>query len=312
MKLQTRGERAVGQARRTCLGGIAALCLFAAGARVACGDALDAGGGGVAGRYLVHALRAAGHGRVSEAIEYCNRTIAQRPDFMGARFTRGEMLLGAGQYDAAIADFSAVIVAHPEDQAAYIERAAAYLRQHDPQRAIEDLNRAMTSKRGQEPTIEENVLAFRSLALEQQGNSVAAHADFQRLLEIIRTDDSGWEALSGACYTAAAIGLLKTAALACDDAIVLHPRDAGLYDGSGLADLKSGLWSKAIADYTKALYYQPDYTMSLYGRGIARQAAGDAAGAEADFAAAKQSEPRIAEIMARLGVNTGIATKATP
>jgi tetratricopeptide (TPR) repeat protein len=312
MKLLTRGERAVGQARRTCLGGIAALCLCAAGARLASGDAPDIGGGGVAGQYLVHALRAAGHGRLSEAIEYCNRTIAQRPDFMGARFTRGEVLLGAGQYDAAIADFSAVLAAHPESPTAYIERGAAYLRQHEPQRAIEDLNRAMTANRGQEPTIEENVLAFRTLALEQQGNNGAAHTDFQRLLEMVRTDESGWEVLSGVCNTAAVIGLLKTAVLACNDAIALHSRDAGLYDGSGLADLKSGLWSKAIADYTKALYYQPDYTMSLYGRGIARQAAGDAAGSEADYAAAKQSEPQIAEIMARLGVNQSGSIKTKP
>jgi tetratricopeptide (TPR) repeat protein len=311
MKPLTREERGVGQARRTCRGGIAALCLLAAGARVASGDTLDTGGGGMAGRYIVHALAAMGHGRVSEAIEYCNRALARHPDFMGARFARGEVLLAAGQYDAAIADFSAVLAAHPEYPAVYIQRGAAYLRQHETQRAIEDLNRAITPTIGLAPTMEANALAFRSLALEQQGNSVAAHADFQRLLEIVRSDDNGWEVLGGACYTAAVIGLLKTATLACNDAIALHPRDVGLYDGSGLVDLKSGLWSKAIADYTRSLYYQADYTLSLYGRGIARQAVGDAAGGEADIAAARQSEPRIAEIMARLGVNQGGPIKAS-
>jgi hypothetical protein len=129
---------------------------------------------------------------------------------------------------------------------------------------------------------------------------------------MLRSDDSGWEVLGGACYTAAVIGLLKTATLACNDAIALHPRDVGLYDGSGMVDLKSGLWSKAIADYTKSLYYQADYTMSLYGRGIAKLAVGDATGGEADFVAAQKSEPRIVEIMARLGVKQGSSRKALP
>ena len=63
-------------------------------------------------------------------------------------------------------------------------------------------------------------------------------------------------------------------------------------------------WGKAIADYDQALGEYDDLTLSLYGRGLARLASGDTAGGNADLTAARQGEPDIANIMARLGVKT--------
>jgi len=51
-----------------------------------------------------------------------------------------------------------------------------------------------------------------------------------------------------------------------------------------------------------ALESRPGFTLSLYGRGIARQALGDVAGGDADIAAAKRDEPDIVNIMAKMGV----------
>ena len=59
----------------------------------------------------------------------------------------------------------------------------------------------------------------------------------------------------------------------------------------GLAYLKSGDYQKSIADYDAALNLNPKNAYSLHGRGIAKQKKDDAAGAEADLAAARRTEP---------------------
>ena len=115
--------------------------------------------------------------------------------------------------------------------------------------------------------------------------------------------------LNDRCYTAALIGLLESAQESCDESISRHARDLSVYDSRGLVELKSQAWDRAVADYTQALYYRPELPSSLYGRGLARRAKGDTAGAAADIAAATAGEPHIVEIMARLGVAADTGTK---
>jgi tetratricopeptide (TPR) repeat protein len=69
-----------------------------------------------------------------------------------------------------------------------------------------------------------------------------------------------------------------------------------------LANLKSGNFDKAAADYDAALKLDPKLAASLYGRGIAKQKKGDIAGGEADLVAAKAIDPKIAETFAGYGV----------
>ncbi|HET7848153.1 MAG TPA: hypothetical protein VFL51_03725, partial [Pseudolabrys sp.] len=58
----------------------------------------------------------------------------------------------------------------------------------------------------------------------------------------------------------------------------------------------------AIEDYSAALRLQPGLASALYGRGLAKRESGDASGAEADFAAAKKFDARIAEEFSHYGV----------
>jgi tetratricopeptide (TPR) repeat protein len=108
--------------------------------------------------------------------------------------------------------------------------------------------------------------------------------------------------LSRYCFDAAVAGLLESAELACQQAIVENSHDIGQYDSLGFVHLRMKQWDKAIADYNKALDLRDDLTLSLYGRGVAKRAKGDIAGGNADIAAAKRDEPDIANIMRRLGV----------
>jgi Aspartyl protease len=57
--------------------------------------------------------------------------------------------------------------------------------------------------------------------------------------------------------------------------------------------------AKALADFESALRIEPNFAYALYGRGLTRRAAGDAAGGAADIAAAQRMQPDIAERFAR-------------
>ena len=77
---------------------------------------------------------------------------------------------------------------------------------------------------------------------------------------------------------------------------------ADAYDSRGLVNLKLGLYKKAISDYGIALMYNSKRASALYGRGIAKQRIGNAAGAKADIDAAKAIQPTIAGEFAGYGI----------
>jgi hypothetical protein len=58
----------------------------------------------------------------------------------------------------------------------------------------------------------------------------------------------------------------------------------------------------AIADYNSALTIDPRSAASFYGRGLARQMAGDPSEAAKDIAAAKMYEPGIDAQFAKWGI----------
>ena len=66
-------------------------------------------------------------------------------------------------------------------------------------------------------------------------------------------------------------------------------------DSRGLVYLKLGQFDPAIADYTAVLKEVPDFADLLYGRGLAKRKKGDAAGGQADIAAAKALRPDVAK-----------------
>jgi hypothetical protein len=63
-----------------------------------------------------------------------------------------------------------------------------------------------------------------------------------------------------------------------------------------------GKYADAIADDTAALASMPKLAPSLYIRGLAKNKSGDAAGGDADIAAAKAIDPKIADTYTGYGV----------
>jgi len=66
-------------------------------------------------------------------------------------------------------------------------------------------------------------------------------------------------------------------------------------DSRGFVYLKLGQFDNAIADYNAVLKLKPKLAISLYNRGLAKQKKGDSAGGDADIAAAKAIDPKIAD-----------------
>ena len=63
-----------------------------------------------------------------------------------------------------------------------------------------------------------------------------------------------------------------------------------------------GRFDSAIEDYSFALRIEPKMASALYGRGLARIKKGDAVGGNADLAAAKILETKIADDYSYYGV----------
>jgi TonB family protein len=91
---------------------------------------------------------AAAFGQVpDQRIADLTELIERKPDFAGAYYARGAMLLGASQYSSAEQDFSKVIELKP-DAAAYASRAEAYAGLKRGDQEIADLTVAISMKPG--------------------------------------------------------------------------------------------------------------------------------------------------------------------
>ena len=80
------------------------------------------------------------------------------------------------------------------------------------------------------------------------------------------------------------------------------PNEIHTLDSRGFAYLRLGEWDRAITDYNAVLTVNARQAGSLYGRGVIKQKKGDATGAAADMAAAKENSPGIADEWAKYGV----------
>ena len=271
----------------------------------------DSGASGIGSRYLAHAEAARIEGRMTEGLEACDRAIADQPAFMAAHLHRGLMLMDIGLNDTAINEFTTALAAHPDSANLYYFRGIAYLRQHRASDAVAQLNRAASAP-GILSGLYSNVLAVRSLAWEMLGKADLAVADMGHASKVLTNDpENTYIMLYERCNTATIVGLLHSASDSCDGSIALRADadNEAAYESRGLLDLKLGNWDRAIADYTKALYYRPELTQAFYGRSIARRAKGDVVAANADAANGQKGEPHIAEIMSRLGVSAIMITK---
>jgi tetratricopeptide (TPR) repeat protein len=265
-------------------------------------DEIDTGCAGIGHEETMLAMHEMHEGRTSAALAYANKALALNPHCMSAYGARGHALMEAASFDAAVADFTHVVNAHPEYPLPYYLRGIANVEGRHPNEAIADFNRALATGLSMGDENWASLLARRSIALELLGKQDLALADLQAAMRSVYSVTHDWDVLDEHCFSATIVGLLDMAQLTCDESVTRHSRNIRIYNARGYLDIKRGNWDQAIADYTQSLYYRPRFPASLYGRAIARQAKGDMAGAATDMAAARAAEPDIVAIMARYGV----------
>lgn len=127
-------------------------------------------------------------------------------------------------------------------------------------------------------------------ALADLGGAIAKRPDDARLY-----NDS--------CWTRATWGQeLVEALIDCDTSLQFRPDDPDTLDSRALVFFRRGDYHDAIRDCDAVLAQRPKFARSLYVRGLSRLKARGAAGGDADIAAAKAIDPKIADEYARYGV----------
>lgn len=147
----------------------------------------------------------------------------------------------------------------------------------------------------------------RATAYRKKSDAVNASADFT---EAIRLDgvplNSGAKEpllLNDRCWARAIAMIELDAALAdCNEAMRLRPGFVAALDSRAFLRLKQGQFRDALTDYDSVLMESPMDPYSLYGRGVTKLRLGDAAGGNADIAAALPLQTGLREEMAAYGV----------
>ncbi|MGB6537992.1 MAG: tetratricopeptide repeat protein [Xanthobacteraceae bacterium] len=252
--------------------------------------------------------------------------------------SRGNAYLVKGDYDRAIADYSQVIWLDPNNAAGYVNRGRAYQAKKNYDHAIADYadatrldpnNAAAWASQGDayyDMGKPEQALKSYAEAIKSQPNSTwpytdrgelyldrgdydLAIADFDNVVKVSPTYAMGW---NDRCRALALAGRRLEQALSdCNEAIKISPTfvnhmvksgDVSAIGDRALVHFKAGRFDSAIDDFDKALKLTLRSAEVLYGRGLAKQKKGDAAGGAADIAAAKAIQSDIVDRMATLGV----------
>jgi uncharacterized protein len=193
----------------------------------------------------------------------------------------------------ALADLERALALDPKDWRAWAYRGELFRSMGDHDRAIADLTKAIA-------------IEGRSYHYGLRGDSYGDKKDFDRSIadynEAIRLDPKNARYWNSRCWERALAGQLEQALKDCNESLRLRPNDADTLDSRGFTYFKLGRFDDAVTDYDAALKLAPQLASSLYSRGVARKKKGDSAGGEADMAAAKVIDGKIAETYAGYGV----------
>jgi tetratricopeptide (TPR) repeat protein len=236
--------------------------------------------------------------RAQNRIEACKtlvETHVERPQSLALVYNNlGSARVVNGDYDDAIADYSASIRLDPASAKAFNNRGIAYQKKGDNQQALADFSRTLSISPGYV-----FALANRAKFYELTGDIDRAVLDLGEAIRVQPASGAYW---NERCWLRATRRSAQEALNDCNEAIRLGPASAAKFDSRGLAYLKIGNAPLSIADYTSALALEPRSASALYGRGLAKRLAGHAAGAAADISAATAINGGIADQFAQFGL----------
>jgi tetratricopeptide (TPR) repeat protein len=228
---------------------------------------------------------------LTHAIADLTRACELNPSEPQYFYDRGVARLNHSLPTLALADFNETLKLKPEHVGARVARAALRVEDRNGAGAIADLD------------VADRVAAKEADIRLQMGNTYAragsleaAINQFTLWLDTHDRDGRRADVLGGRCRARGYLDADLDAALAdCNLALKLRPNTAHFLDSRGLVRLRLGDFARAIADYDAVIKEQPDNAWALYARGLGKLRKGNAVEGEADIAAAKGLEPRIAD-----------------
>jgi tetratricopeptide (TPR) repeat protein len=178
------------------------------------------------------------------------------------------------------------LLSKSEQVMALVARSALYFRGQQRNLASQDIERAIAL----EPT---NGFAFanRGSMRMLSGDTVGALRDFN---EADRLIPNNAEILMSRGTAYAMTGTYDLALQDLRRAIELNPRIPAAHRHLGQVFLEQNQLERALQEMETAVRLEPGSAFSLLGRSRARRALGDIAGADADLAAARKIDPKIA------------------
>jgi tetratricopeptide (TPR) repeat protein len=193
--------------------------------------------------------------------------------------------------DAQIAGCTAMIQSGHEMQsklaADFIRRGQGYRDKDDNRHAIRDFDQAIRLK-------PDDAIAYsnRGYSYEMSRDYGRAIQDYDQAIRL-KPDNAG--AFHMRCRTRAVSNEKLDAALSdCNESLRLRPGDEGTLGVRGFVYFRMGNYDDAIADFDNRLKGEPKSADSLYVRGLAKRMRHDMAGGDADIAAAKNIDPKVA------------------
>jgi tetratricopeptide (TPR) repeat protein/S1-C subfamily serine protease len=210
------------------------------------------------------------------------------------RIERGNQYLRLEQYKKAEEEFDSAIALNPSFvHLAWYGKGKALEEQGNFPEAIRAFEESLYKQPDYMPSLSELSKIYRELK-----NFDKALAALKKAIQITPKNanlyNEKWVVLSNSKRD-------KEALLAINEAIALSPR-AAFYSNRGTtyAGLKD--YSKAIADYDKAIAINPEYAEAYYNRGVAYGALKDYSKAIADYDKAIAINPELAEAYSNRGV----------
>jgi predicted aspartyl protease len=137
------------------------------------------------------------------------------------------------------------------------------------------------------------------IAAEPQSVVQSAYKEYaaQKIAELdhlLTSDPDNVQGLSSRCYTRATVKSNLDEALAdCDQAIRLMPGNPDILEVRAFVLYQQGNYQQALDAYNAILALKPEIASALFVRGCAKGKLGDAAGKDADIAAAKATRANI-------------------
>lgn len=262
----------------------------------------------------------------TENYTYSSRESDLKPNYdISCYFqARGDARFALKDFNGAEKDYTAYILAFPNDPDGYQKRANARFEKGDKQGAIEDYNTFLQKAR------DARIYYSRGNSRADVGDKGGSITDFTRSLQINPEDvtvysnrgnarvDTGSTpdrltvrprpipenpiALNNRGIIRRQTGDVEGALTDLDKAVSLNPNDPTVYNNRAVARFDGGNSTGAIEDLNKAIALKSNYVEAYYNRGLVLEQQGKKAEAIADYRKAVSLNPNYAEAYYRLAL----------